>query len=66
MGKRELGKSVEERGGLGTRQSEICPGSGKGNRSRVGVSGSERKQGLLGGIRNEGSGCFLLDGIFKN
>ena len=34
---------------LGTRQSEVCPGSGKGNGSGVGVSGSERKQGLLRG-----------------
>ena len=50
---------MEERGGLGTRQSEICPGSGKGNRSRVGVSGSERKTGSSGGDQERGLRLFL-------
>lgn len=65
MGKRELGKCVEGRGGLGTRQSEDCPGSGRERKQGEG-EWSERKQGLLAGDQEQGSGCFLLDGSFKN
>lgn len=56
---------MEGRGGLGTRQSEDCPGSGRERKQGEG-EWSERKQGLLAGDQEQGSGCFLLDGSFKN